>query len=301
MKTNAIVRIILFSLAIAALLGILTVGIAADSFMVRQDSGLETITTTADGADPVNEADPIPAESTAPAVPPAATADAASIRSIDIEWAAGTITIRPADVEQITITETKPDQEDALVWSAKGTELKIAFRQKKITLTDSVSGKDLLIEVPRVWECAELDIDTASADVKVSGLTIHDVDFDGASGRFDFTDCSIGNLDVDTASGDINFTGSLTTLDCDAMSAHCRFTLTKAPRALEMDVASGDLDLTLPQSCGFTVTLETLSGKLDTDFQVDKTARGFVSGDGSCRIELNAVSGNVSIHKSAEF
>ena len=277
MRTNAIVRIILFSIAILVLLTILAVGIAANQFMFRTDFG-GNATTSSSG-----------------------NADADVIRKISIEWTSGAITIRPADVEQIIFSETEAANATPMVWITAGDTLKISRAHKESFFhIGIVPDKDLLIEVPRDWSCDSLEIDTASAHVNVENLTIGKVDFDGASGDFDFRDCAVDHLEIDTASGDLNFCGSLNSLDCDGASADCTIALTNCPTRIEMDLASGDLDLTLPESCGFTANLESLSGKLDTDFQVSHTDNGFIAGDGSCRIDMSAMSGNITIHKSTE-
>ena len=280
MKSNAIVRIVIFSIVILVLLSILGVGIAASQYMTRWDTPF------------------IGSEGTASST---GTVDADVVQNLSIEWAAGTITIRPADVTQIVLTETASTKDDPMVWIQSGDTLKVAsVKEDKLFHTGSIPSKDLLIEVPWDWDCGTLEIDTASADVMVEDLTIYKVDFDGASGVFRFTSCTVDTLDIDTASGDISYTGSLNFLDCDAASANCEIILTNHPARIEMDMASGDLDLTLPGDCGFTANLESLSGKLDTDFEVSHTDKGIIAGDGSCRIDVSAMSGNVNIHKGSE-
>ena len=277
MRTNAIVRIVLFSIAILVLLTILTVGIAANQFMFHMDFGPNSTTSSTGSVD----ADPI--------------------RKISIEWTSGAITLRHADVDQIVFSETEAVDAEPMVWLTAGDTLKISCTKEETFFhIGVVPDKDLLIEAPRDWDCVELEIDTASADVNVENMTIARVDFDGASGDFDFLDCTVDTMEIDTASGDLNFCGSLNTLDCDGASADCDIRLSNCPNRIEMDLASGDLNLTLPEDCGFTANLEALSGKLDTDFQVSHTNKGLVSGDGSCRIDMSAMSGNVFIHKATE-
>lgn len=278
MRTNAIVRIILFSIAIVVLLTILTVGIAADHFMFRSGETVQEGMISSTG-----------------------TISADKIRSISIDWAAGSITIRPADVAEITLTESCETESDPMIWLQAGSTPKVAYaKDEGFFHVGSTPSKDLLIEVPSDWSCEELEIETAAATLTVDSLTIGKVDFDGASGDFDFQNCNVDTLDVDTASGDIRFCGSLDTMDCDAASADCLISLSNCPSRIEMDMASGDLDLTLPESCGFTATFEALSGDINTDFEMNGIRNGFTHGDGSCRIDISALSGDVYIRKSTE-
>lgn len=277
MKTNAIVRIVIFSIVILVLLSILGAGIAASQFIARWDSSFTSSEGTASSTGTVN---------------------ADEIRTLSIEWAAGTITICPSDVSTITLTETCGNNDDPMTWTQTGSTLKISsLKDYGFFHVGNIPSKDLLIEVPRDWECGTLEIDTAAADLIVENLTIYKVDFDGASGVFEFNGCNVDAIEIDTASGDIYFDGSLNTLDCDAASADCEIILTNHPARIEMDMASGDLDLTLPGDCGFTANLESLSGSLNSDFEVSHTGKGIVAGDGSCRIDVSAMSGDVTIHK----
>ena len=279
MKRNAIVRIILFSIAIIVLLSILGVGIAAKYYMFDDDIRGDYVTAST------------------------GTADADTVRNISIEWAAGTITIRPANVTELTFTESCPEGTDPMVWIQSGDTLKIVALESESLFHFGISttiSKDLLIEVPRDWSCETLDIDTAAADLNVEYMTIGKVDFDGASGEFNFHECSVDTIDMDTASGDMKYCGTLNTLEADAASADFEIILSNCPKRIDMDTASGDLDLTLPAGSGFEVSLESLSGNLNTDFEINKTKDGFICGDGACRIDLSALSGDVSIHKATE-
>jgi hypothetical protein len=62
-----------------------------------------------------------------------------------------------------------------------------------------------------------------------------------------------------------------------------------------MDGASGNLDITLPSNCGFTAETGGLSFDFTTDFQTTTRNGAHIHGDGSCRIEIEALSGRVNI------
>ncbi len=291
MKTNAIIRIVLWSLVLLLLLAVLggLLGLRA------YHSSFRSLTAPPMSYEPGQEP-PI-------ATDPVLTLDPSQVRSLDIQWAAGDITILPADVESITVSETAVSREDyALVYQIREGELSIEFCRDKTFLrigigtSDSLT-KDLLIQVPRDWECRSLEIDAAAANVEVADLTIREVDFDGASGECFFTDCVLGSLDLDTASGDVEFRGSLEELDCDAASASFTGIFTNVPRRLDLDSMSGSLDLTLPAECGFSVEMEGLSMKFSSDFATTSQNGRHVYGDGSCRITVDGLSGDVYIRK----
>lgn len=288
MKRNAIVRIVIFSITIVILLGILVAALAYDSFSFRFNNGVRI-----DEETPLNV---LPNEETITFAPE-------EIRDIEIEWAAGSIIIQPADVESITVSESDvSDEKYAMLWKLRNNKLTVQFCEETlisgfgININTDIS-KDLYILVPRGWDCRSLEIDAASATVEVNDLTISDVEFDGASGTCKFENCIVDTIDMDTASGDVTFIGSLNILDFDGASASIYAVLSNTPNRMDMDTMSGDLDLTLPEDTGFTVSMDALSSNFSSDFETTTKNGNQVYGDGRCRIQIDAMSGDVIIRK----
>lgn len=230
---------------------------------------------------------------------------AAHIQEIEIEWAAGSITIQPKDIDEIRIVEDglAPDM-DPMVWAVRDSELSIQYSKNTdhdfgMGLLQNVPSKNLIIQVPFDWICNSLEINAASASLEINDLTIREMEFDGASGTCVFNNCTVEILDLDTASGDILFQGKLTQMDCDAASANIILDLTNVPTSLNMDTASGNLNLVLPEGAGFTVSMDTLSGEFESDFDTTLRNGSYVAGNGSCRIDVDAMSGDVIIRKGA--
>ena len=287
MKTNAIIRIVLFSLAIfilgSILLGVVTFDLfsfESHSVTVREENRVSC------------------------AMQSNFVANASEIQHLDIEWAAGSITILPdSGSDQIFIQESPVSSEKyAMHVNQSGNKLKIEFCKEDvfhIGINDNeFDAKDLVISVPADWICNSLEIDAAAADVMVSGLTIREMDFDGASGICTFDNCQIEKLDMDTASGDVEFSGTLDTLDFDAMSARFTGDFRNAPKRLDIDSMSGDLEIYLPEESGFRLTLDALSGGFHSDFATYMQGDSYCYGDEYCCISVNAMSGDVAVYKA---
>lgn len=131
----------------------------------------------------------------------------------------------------------------------------------------------------------------------MKNITVREVELDSASGTAVFEDCTIEELDIDTASGDVEFSGTLNMLECDAASAKVHAVFHNVPRSLKVDAMSGDVDITLPGRCGFTANIDTMSGDFSSDFETTRKDNTYVHGDGSCRIGLSAMSGDVHIRR----
>ena len=229
----------------------------------------------------------------------------AKISELEIEWVTGKILIQPTDTDQITIKEDGvSDPKYAMVLRKRDDTLKIQFCEDNIdgigiTFNTPNITKDLTILVPKDWTLDSLEIDCASATVEVNDMTIREVDFDGASGACEFENCTVEEMDIDTASGDIKFVGSLGMLDCDAASASVYAVLANTPRRLDLDSMSGDLEILLPNDAGFTLSLSAMRSDFTSDFETTLKNGNYVCGDGSCRINVDALSGDVIIRKDA--
>lgn len=294
MRTNAIIRIIIWSIVIVLLVSILGCGLLYRSHRINDRPPAET-------------AVPIPIENTEPIQGTATEQSSFStdnIQELKIEWAAGTISIRPdPSIKTILVSESDVHNEKyRMMCKTRGDKLTISYTDEAVSGFGISIGedlrKDLTILVPTDWVCRNLDIDAASANLEVSDLTIQEVEFDGASGVCHFDNCTVDNLDVDTASGDIYFQGALEVLDFDAASASFYGVMTIVPRRLEMDGMSGNLELTLPENAGFTVETEGLSTNFTSDFTTTTRNGAHIHGDGECQIRMEGMSGKVIIHKA---
>ena len=288
MKTSAIIRIVIFSLVII-LLSFILLSVLDHNYYIesgRVHSYEEAGQLPTEGLMQINQHD-----------------ITAQIQNIDIEWAAGSIIIQKSDsLSSIIIEESCPTySEYETVIKQTGQTLKIKFSEESVKLSgfgiDADISKDLVIRVPKNWNCNTLEIDAAATDVTVDGLSINELDFDGASGRLTLENCNIAELDIDTASGDVEFTGILKELDFDAASAKFSGEFYQVPKQLDMDAMSGDLTLVLPEYSGFYLEMETLSGVFDSDFDFHTIGAHYECGDGACKIKVNAMSGDVSILK----
>lgn len=292
MKTNAIIRIIIFSITIVILLGILLVGISYGFLAANLYSGQGDLNVEIVG--PVASDENVTMGSVNPE----------NIRELEIEWASGSITILPGEeTDSIRFWDDySGDEKYHMYYTISGNKLKIQFCEDRTIDFGIHFGtplrKNLTVTVPSNWVCDSLEVETASSKLEVHDLTIGEVDVDNASGALGFENCNVDSLDIDTASGDVIFSGTLNTLDCDGASATIVAHLNNIPTRMDVDTASGNLDIILPENAGFTVNLEGLSTDFSSDFETITKNGSHISGDGACRISVSAMSGDVTIRKN---
>lgn len=270
MKTNAIVRIILFSLAITVLLATLSVALLADGLFVNGSTGMiET---------EVGEVDP------------------AQVKRIEIQWVSGSIAIQQWDGDQIMFSDgAGVAQADKMVWSLSGDTLQIQFCKPR--LFGSTPAKNLMVNVPKDWICEELEIDSVSARIAITDIPVQELDLDNVSGRCELQNITGDSVHVSTVSGSVDYLGTAYLLEMETVSADCTLTLSSNARNIQLDSVSGDFTLYLPEEPGFIATMNSLSGRLSSEYESTSQNGSLIWGYGSCRIHTDSVSGSVYLKK----
>lgn len=278
MKRNAIFRIILFSFLAVVLVGVLISGIALKKYQMPGIVVWKSFDAPEVSGNKFN---------------------AGEIDRLKIEWAAGSIVLVPVEGNKISITEELLGGDESMVLKKDGSTLYVQYCEGAVGIPFGSGSlkKNLYITVPQDWECKELEIDAASATVQGEYLTIRELASSTASGTHTFTNCQVGTLKMETVSGDLNFTGTLEKLDFNGVSAQLDLALTNAPKSIELESVSGDLNLTLPESCGFTVDQDTVSGRFSSELPTTEQNGKIVYADGHCEIEVEGVSASVHIRK----
>lgn len=296
--TKGIVKIILFSLLAVVLIGILF-------FALRFDGELPSFF----------------GSGTSYADPESYTIGGGSVQGklshVKVYWVGGTVDIRPYDGDEIVLKETGADSEKE--------QLRYRLQDGTLTVQYCKSGfhwnitahKSLELLIPQAQAAALLsvEIDTASADLTVQGVTAQCFDLDTASGELravgctfpsfeadaasgDCTleNCTVGSFEMDAASGRATLTGSVETVEFDSASGDLRITSSIVPHRIEVSTASGKTELTLPKDAEFTAELDAASGDLRVEGFLGSSGKDlFVCGNGTNRYSFDSASGDVII------
>lgn len=287
MKANAIVRIVLFSIAILLLSAILVSGLLVRQFAVNTD--WNRVTELFEEFIPSNDG----------TVASVGEISASDVKNIEINWTSGSVTVLKDNVQNITFSENSGlNENEKLVWKLKGDTLVIDSSQFRVIIGITRS-KDLVVTVPMNWDCKDLEINCVSADTTLQSFTATDVTISAVSGKCDFTgSCAVDKLTVETVDGDITYSGTLNDLECEGVSADFRGTFTAVPHSIDLSTVDGNIDLILPADAGFTAELDTISGKFTSDFDTVVSGSRYSCGNGACSIEIDGVSGNITINKA---
>ncbi|MDR0889121.1 MAG: DUF4097 domain-containing protein [Oscillospiraceae bacterium] len=237
--------------------------------------------------------------------------DLRGIQTIDIEWDAGTVTVKSYDGYTLQVLEAgSKDEDDALRYKLEDGVLRIRSRRQWQFFSFGSSAKALTVLVPSNMELANLELSTASAKTEVNAMQVGKLEIstasgdirllssradsltvDTASGSVNASDCKIDFADIDSASGDfiaensrvselhfssasgkVSLSGRTNVVDFDSASGDMILHLANCPSKIEVETVSGDCKISIPSDSGFRAELDSVSG--------DLSVRGFPWTDG---------------------
>lgn len=202
------------------------------------------------------------------------------ISAIDIDWVSGDIAVARYDGDRIILKETSSRRlkaSEQVHWLVDDGTLYVRFVRSG-TRYSRLLGKELTLLLPEDLQLEDIHIITVTSDVEGDLPAAAEVILQGVSSNMDVTFAETKAVEVDTVSGDLTL----------------RFPV--APESISADAVSADITIQLPQEAGFTAELDSISGDLAGRL-LDSAASGkhYVRGDGACRIDADAVSGNLTI------
>lgn len=184
------------------------------------------------------------------------TFDEDAFQSLDLDVTSGTVEVKRVSGGPVRVIESGRVAKGASASDAATQNLvKIEGSTLKISQFDCdderAHDRKVTIELPRELADNMMGI---TANVGLGDLTVADI----ACHDFDLT------LD----SGDVAFAGTVTdTLNAEVGSGDVTFELYQAPaKSMDVSVASGDVEMMVPNSTGFKASLTLGSGDFESDF-----------------------------------
>lgn len=249
-----------------------------------------------------------------------------TVAALDVEWLDGTLTVEPYEGDAVRISELRDGkpvetETEQLHWGVKDEVLYITFchpRRVRFLFKRSQSNKDLLVQIPADLALAEIRTDAPNTSVTVGAVRAARCDLENVGGEG--TDLTVNGLtcerlQVDSVGGAVRIEGAFSYAEINAVSAALSFAsstpikdlqintvsgnvsldLTAGFEVLRIDSVSGNLSLAVPHEGGFTLDMDTVSGKVNTELPMTERAGSRVYGDGAARIRIDTVSGSITI------
>lgn len=213
--------------------------------------------------------------------------DPQDITALDVTWISGYVDFEVWDEPEIGICEY--DGNIAHYESSGGT----LYVNHDSAVFDNSSG-DLAIFLPQdvaEYFLADISIHVTSADVMINGINARRLNISNVSGYIQAAGL-YGDVVIETTSGDVSVSGSMVNVMLNAVSGYVSLHCDDALRSLEADSTSGDVTLILPETLGFTLEFDSVSGSAVSGyFDVSGENSRFTHGNGEAQLRVDTVSG----------
>lgn len=175
------------------------------------------------------------------------------------------------------------------------------------------------VQLDDALEANELNLQTVSGDISADNACCPQMTFKTISGDIDGTEMA-GNVLAESKSGDITLSGAFVEVkassmsgdidlrgtadlvDCSSMSGDVSADIESLPSQLRADSKSGDCFVRIPDGQGFTVSLHTVSGDMNTDFELvgtlgKKSTSAIYLDGGDRNYSISSISGDILLKK----
>ncbi len=228
--------------------------------------------------------------------------DAEGISGLDISWVSGRVTVEVWEKNYIDIRESGRDDElsrNAVHSKIEDGKLIIKFSEEQkrgLFFFGSQETKNLTVKIPESELLKHLEINSISSDIELYGLDGFNFDIENVSGDITAKDCFFGSIEAEAVSGDLELSGGCRSLEVSMVSGKVTLALQSVPEEISVETVSGSIEVSLPEDIsGFTLSADTVSGSTNISYPTETKNGNYVFGDGSTRIEVEAVSGSITV------
>ncbi len=224
------------------------------------------------------------------------------IKEIDIEWIAGSVTLKIHEGSEIMIEESYSgeNKDDQMRTRIDDGTLYVKYSASGIKIADNIPSKALVIYLPlrfAVTQLDEIQIETVSADVFIRSsehtISCHSLDIETVSGKIISDRINALYVDADSVSGNLTFNGSFNELSVSTVSGHVSASLDNKVPIVRISTVSGSIDIAVPSDSGFKAAFDSASGEMR--FKTENVGKLYRHGDGGSNFDFDTVSGDVNI------
>ena len=244
------------------------------------------------------------------------------INSLNINWVAGDVTVKPYDGKDFQITEFAQrelqDHEKLQINTANGT-MTIKYRNSDASLRMPQKKLEVLIPQTLSKNLNKLSADTVSGDIFVDSINTDILDADSMSGTIQISNSNSQtlnmnstsgsltvefvlseNMSMDSMSGDVQISGSTAkTLDCGTTSGNVN--ITGAFDSMNLSSMSGEVSVD-NSTAGSAVKAGNTSGSLELSGSFDTVDSSTMSGKVSItsvvvprKLKADSTSGDITV------
>lgn len=164
------------------------------------------------------------------------------------------------------------------------------------TLRGSTASGNLTV---RQTVVEKLEASTASGNLMLTEISGEKLEASTASGNLKVSKVKAEKMNLSTASGNIKVDADAEDCRCNTASGGMNIDISGKAKRIDVNAASGNASLKLKNTDGMEADIQTMSGSVDISWAGERRMRvkggTYRYGDGSCKVNVNVLSGGVSI------
>lgn len=239
---------------------------------------------------------------------------ASEVRSLEINWAAGTVdvTVTEDEGEEPMVTAVEeingPGRgSNRMTWQLRNGGLQIGYGMGSAGIAGcaQMGSKHLTLTLPKslAQSLDSIDLNAASGSYNFDSISCKNLNANLASGAINGSRITAQQLDLDVASGTVELSGSFPqAVSLNLASGNVNIACEDVcPTRTSLDVMSGQVLMTVPESSGISARIDKLSGSFDCDIPGSwdlPDYKAFTCGDGSCSLDVSMTSGQVTLRSA---
>lgn len=239
------------------------------------------------------------------------SADAGSVREIEIEWLYGDVRVESYDGDSISVSEDAGlDEDDMLRYRIH--DGKISIKYRKSGFYYGSREKDLVVMVPNDADLDELKVSAGVGELTAAGLSVGQLELEMVSGNavlerinasklsteFVSGEISVAGSSFEEAklscvSGEIDFSGIADEMEFECVSGKMSAAFEVTPSAIEIDAVNCDAEIFLPEGSGVAASTDGISSRVSI-YGVEAGSE-YTYGDGYTRLKVDSVNSDVTV------
>ncbi len=229
------------------------------------------------------------------------TVSPSDVSDLQIDWTSGAVNVVPYSGDSIIIEEdsdTSLDSDYQMRYKVDDGVLNIKFAKSKVKLQGIFKNmsKELTVKVPEKFMFDEVEIDSVSAQIIMNQINCGSTDVSTVSGNIVLEKLSTNQFDGETVSGKMDCKGgSMDDVTMETVSGKIEMAFQTMPSEMDLESVSGSITLGFPKNKGFQVDYDKVSGDFDCQFNVTINKSMATYKNGSCKIDMETVSGDMNI------
>lgn len=240
------------------------------------------------------------------------TIDPASIQSVSINWAAGTVEVYP--VKDSALDGQILIREYVIGGSARMPQMSVSDSNGMLSIDYnagissflfgcSFGSKHLVVEVPAdaMGVMQSFTVDGASGQYSIRGIQTDRLTLHLASGRMNLDGMEARVLDLDVASGRIALSGVFQSVEASLASGQVNMEcLEECPQRASFSTMSGKFVLTIPEDSDFKAEVDKMSGAFTCGFPAVQRDGTYQWGEGTNTMDISIMSGSFDLQPLAQ-